>query len=597
MVQYPVNVYPDNVTLDTSYAGNDRDIHYTFKGDILKAYIVRIYDYNTGEVAVNDTPIYDYDHVNLVFRKLAFNDDTVTCAGLLPNITNNGNYVMQMMLIEGTNSGSGVQTNRFVLRGSLQEDHVAGDTTMVIEDKINTIYEWDLNVTNIREPYKVTEGEVEYSLNVMRIKIGNKLGLIKSYNYETGEITVAPIDGQPFGELDKGTSYQIYCNYLITNVYYFNVANRPQITNLYATFDAFGIHVSAAYSQLQNLPLKYFNIELQKKSSSDVYHTIAKTKDIYSVDIRYDFVDDYDYYDMGGNDETRKYRFIVNTVSQEGVVVTATSNDFIAPARSSTEVISNTSVSANKGTNEIFVQWTETGIMRSYRLYRIDADENYGIKPYKVLLADLTSTTGFHDITASTNKNYKYMIVPYSSNIGSTEIDTAVMTAAINMKQYGYSITAIKDSGKDADGKPFYFMGDTWKFIGEIDDVTVTQNTDKSLHVGYGKYSAVTSTNVNYASGTLSALIGQMYCPTFKFRDDIKLVEAWREFITQDCQFILRSQKGDVWMVNITDNPTTEYQENIKQLPTRINFSWAECGNVEDILLGQSLPPKYHDRW
>jgi hypothetical protein len=50
-------------------------------------------------------------------------------------------------------------------------------------------------------------------------------------------------------------------------------------------------------------------------------------------------------------------------------------------------------------------------------------------------------------------------------------------------------------------------------------------------------------------------------------------------------------------MVNITDNPTTEYQENIKQLPTRINFSWAECGNVEDILLGQSLPPKYHDRW
>ena len=175
MIQYPVNVYPDNVTLDTSYDGNDRNIHYTFKGDILRAYIVRIYDYNTGEVVVNDTPIYDYDHDNLVFRKLAFNNDTVTCAGLLSNIANNGNYIMQMMFIEGTNSGAGVETNRFVLRGSLQEDYVAGDTTMVIEDKINTIYEWDLNVTNIREPYKVTEGEVEYALNVMRIKIGNKL--------------------------------------------------------------------------------------------------------------------------------------------------------------------------------------------------------------------------------------------------------------------------------------------------------------------------------------------------------------------------------------------------------------------------------------
>lgn len=595
MLQYPINVYPDNVTIDKADSHNDRSIHYTFKGDILKAYVVRFINYDTGNVVTNDAPVYDFDSENLVFRKLAFNNDTVTHGGLIPLLPSVGNYVMQMMLIAGTNSGAGVQADRFVLRGTLQDDYVSGSTSMTLEDKINNIYEWDLNVTNIRSPFSVTESGNVYDLNVMFIKINGVTAKITSYDYNTGVITLA----QGFyNNIPKGTPYQIYCNYLITSQYYFSTAPLPQVTNMNATFDAYGIHFTASYSQPQNLPLKYYNITMQKKTDSDVYHTIAQTENIYSVDIKYDFVDDYDFAGIGGNDTTRKYRFIVNTVSQDGVMISGVSSDITAPERTNTDIIDSISVNSNMSYNAIYVDWTVTQqVYRNYRVYRIDADENYGVNPQKLLVADIRSSTGFFDMTASTQKRYKYMVVPYNGWVlSSTEIDNAVLSDVAIVNKSGYSITAITDSGKDVNGKPFYLIGDTWIFTADIDNTTVTQNTDKTLHVGFGRYSSITSTNVNYMTGSVSGMLGTIDCSGKKFDDGIKVVEAWRDFITQNCQFILRSQKGDVWIVNITDNPTTEYDEKTANIPTRFNFSWAECCSVGDILTGDSLPVRYSDR-
>ena len=61
LLQYPINVYPDNVTVDGTTDANDRKVHFTFKGDMLRAYVVRFFDYETGNVVVNDSPIYSYD--------------------------------------------------------------------------------------------------------------------------------------------------------------------------------------------------------------------------------------------------------------------------------------------------------------------------------------------------------------------------------------------------------------------------------------------------------------------------------------------------------------------------------------------------------
>ena len=599
LLQLPINVYPSNgVTLDKTFTSeaNDTNVRFTFKGDILRACIIRFYDYETRSVVVNDTPIYDYDSENYVFRNIAYNNDEMIYGGLLSALSVTGSYVMRMLLVEGTIQTSGVETNHFVLRGTINEDCEAGSTTIKIEDKINSIFEWSLDPTGIKTPVTVTENGRTYELGSMNIIVNGEQKRISSYDYNTGELTLATGLTEA---VTKGTAYQIYSNYLMTEDYYFNTASMPVITNLYATFDAYGIHFTGNCNDI----ISYYNVIMQKKSDSNVYYDIAETERIYSQRIKYDFCDDYDYMGLGGNDETQIYRFIVKACARNGMYISATSNDIIAPNRENTNILNSTSLTVTKGWNSIFIQWEKNQSHETepwgYRIYRINSKENYGSFPYKQLVYDISgSYGGFEDYTASTHGSYKYMIVPYYyGSASSTRIAKAVLTDEITTSLYGYTITAITDTNKDADDKPFYVIGDTWKFVADIENTAVTQNMDNVLHVGYGKYSSKTSTNVNYASGSLSAYIGQVSCVNgIDCRDDIELVKKWREFITQDCLFIIRSQKGDVWVVNVVDNPSTEYQEDDSQLSTKISFSWAECCKIEDILIGEYLPPKYKDR-
>lgn len=588
MLQLPINVYPHNVTIDTTNIPVGSGIQFIFKGDTLKAYVVRFYNYNTDGVAVNDTAVYDYDPQNLFFRNIAYNNSTVKQLTALNVLPLNNEYIMKIMLIEGTVQQSGIETNRFVLRGQTIEAASYGDNVLKIEDKINSIYEWDLSPTNIRKPYHIVENDIGYDLNVMTISINGEVYKIMSYNYETGELT---LNHGLQSAIEEGTSYQIYANYLITEDYYFKTAMTPVLTNLYANFDSEGIHFTGKCNSL----ISYYTIKMQKKPYTGDYIDVFETDKIYSSQIQYDFLDDYDHADLnGGNSRTRQYRFIVNAVTRDGFNITGISDDFVMPERASIDIIGNTSLSSPKDSGYIWVDWTVEGIVpHRYRVYRIDATEPYGYNPKKQLVAD-TSQKGFFDISISKKGKYRYMIVSYLPKDNSDEIDNAVITETIQLDHFGYTISAITNTDTEIAGIPFYLYDsqgrNTWTFLAEVEDTTFTQNLDNTLHVGYGKYSSKTSTSVNYLSGTLSAYLGQIHCPSARFEDDIALVKAWREFISQDCQYILQSPKGDALLVNIVESPTTEYEESNPKLSTKFTFSWAECGSLNDIMINDDIP-------
>lgn len=657
MVQNPINVYPDNgITFDKNSNENETRLSFTFKGDSLKAYCVRYFDYNTGEIPTSDAIVYDYDTELMQYNILAYNNENVTLTGAFSGLNNVGSYIMQFMLVGGLTNYGGIATDRFVLRGELQEDYTSEETSFVVEDRINSIYEWDTSAP-IKRPITVIHSGASFLLNVMELRIGNESQRILSYNYDTGEIV---LENALSNDYDAGTPYQIYSNYLVTPQYYFNLATRPQIVAMNAEWNAYGVNFSAVYSQAQYHFLKYYTITMQKKTDSGVYYNIAKTGKRYSQKIEYNFVDDYDYevdvtksvtsdderfalttddvglgdvvrqgqlldrykdsyyyvsdinnlnnekgyskfYPLfGGNDETRIYRFIVNAIGQDGTDITAHSADFIAPARTGNVKFTRINPpKVEKWNNAVRIDFEGNLISNNIRVYRIEGENisQYGSFPHKTLIGDFWGSSSFVDYTASTHGEYVYMFVPYySGTVESSEINRAVLSDKIITSEYGYTITAIHDSGKDVNGLPFFLIGDTWKFITDINDTTVTQNTDKTLHNGFGKYSSLTSTQTNFMSGTLSAGIGNISCPDNTYNDTIEMVRAWREFITQDCQYILRSQKGDVWVVNVTDNPTTQYQENVPQLFTAIEFNWAECCGVNEIITGVVEPLRMQER-
>lgn len=606
MLQYPINVYPDKVTFDSQSQDADTGIHFVFKGDILNAVYIKVYDYETQELVIN-TVVAEPD-----LSPLAYNNDQVDINGILSSLNNNHySYVLQMMFCQVYKRSSTYYGNfdRFVSRGEITADYTANSTTLQIEDGINVIYEWNkvgdiCSANYIDVPVRLVSDEVMVAGIV--IEADGKRASIRSYNKATGEVTL----DVPFHvNLAKGTSYVLYSSYLITEQYFFKTIISPILEDAQLTTTADGLNYSAFYWQANRNMLKYYTLDLYKYCGNDWYYPIKQTDKIYSQNIDYTFAEDYDYAGLGGNDTTRGYKLVFTGVLQNGMVMTDEIT-YTAPQRSATQIASAVVPQWNLKTENaltVFVITADgaTTTNKAYRAYRLNADGlynpdtspnklliDYQQSPDKQLVYDGEWNGSFTDYTVSAQGSYRYMIVPYDRTANSTTIYAAVISDVITTEMDGYTITAIYDTNLNADNLMFYKYGDTWKFYADIQDTTMTQNMSKELHVGYGKYSTLTSTDVDYQSGTLSGMLGYMNCANKQFVDDIELVRAWRRFIAQDCQFILRSPKGDVWVVNVLDVPTTEYQENTTKYPTRFTFSWAECGNIKDILVGENAPPK-----
>ena len=128
-----------------------------------------------------------------------------------------------------------------------------------------------------------------------------------------------------------------------------------------------------------------------------------------------------------------------------------------------------------------------------------------------------------------------------------------------------------------------YKVGDTWTFVASIDSGEIVHNVNRNLHVGTSKYPTVSRGNNCYQTGSFSADLLEIKCPSAEIYDDIQKVNKWIKFINDDCLFILKSDKGDVWIVSITDNTSRSYDESVTPILTKVSYSWVEVDDPDNI--------------
>ena len=121
--------------------------------------------------------------------------------------------------------------------------------------------------------------------------------------------------------------------------------------------------------------------------------------------------------------------------------------------------------------------------------------------------------------------------------------------------------------------------------MAEIEDTDNTQNFNRVTHIGGGRYATVTGTDNNYISSSLTCELGRMNCGKKIFENDMDIMAEWRNFISQNCPYILRNQKGDVWLVRISDGGSIRYGEAGRQIDSTVTFSWVECGSIHDYII------------
>ena len=128
-----------------------------------------------------------------------------------------------------------------------------------------------------------------------------------------------------------------------------------------------------------------------------------------------------------------------------------------------------------------------------------------------------------------------------------------------------------------------YKVGDTWTFYAAIDSGDIVSNLNRNVHVGTSTYPTVSGTNNKYQSGSFTTDIVTLDCSTDTIYDNIEKVNKWIKFITDDCLYILKSDKGDVWIVAISDNPSRSYDESVNDIITKVSYSWTEVDSPDNI--------------
>lgn len=160
------------------------------------------------------------------------------------------------------------------------------------------------------------------------------------------------------------------------------------------------------------------------------------------------------------------------------------------------------------------------------------------------------------DWFAASNKTYRYHVVSIVEQDNEYKYTTERITNTVTPEWDCWSITALlpaeDESGfSECDGEIYrtdYTYG-TWRLFVEPEMDDVVQNMSPTVHETIHALPKVTSSEANYISGGITCGLGQIECSDKTFIDDIYKVEAWRKFITQKCVYLLKSPKGDVWVV------------------------------------------------
>lgn len=253
--------------------------------------------------------------------------------------------------------------------------------------------------------------------------------------------------------------------------------------------------------------------------------------------------------------------------------------------------INDQSFTANDQSNDVTVydsqitlNW-ETNAMYTFGIFRREVYRDGTVARFAHFLGNAKqsyihhSMYGFRfiDYSAANNSTYQYEIVVKDDRTGTNygAPCCAVYVYNVHTKWEGWRIIGLTPK-EDKVNRHYMQVGDEWKFISEIDSGDITRNITSALHVGTSAYAKTTRNNTKYESGSFTANLLSVSCPDNQVVDNIERVNKWMDFICGDNPFLLKSDKGDVWVVSIVNSPSRQYDETHDPIFTKVRYEWAE---------------------
>lgn len=500
----------------------------------------------------------------------------------------------------------------------------------------------DKAILKLRNPYYFEYPDhTQLLIGCAYIEVGHERRMITNYNADTGMITLAYGFGS--GTLSVGALYRLYTNYIESGYYDFKVRDIPTITANNEITNEAALYLSGTYSHPNHVNMESYSFKIYSSGASESYTNgqLASTFDD-SVDSLHLPLDTglstniigkriiiatstavdtwpvtngysstiyaYDsvtgiatlqrpiegtiepsvYYSILMENETlldesgKIYNYYLDfttfayfwdkqlsieleTVSKEKQITRKTiranwvsGNTPMGTAPTVTQLYDLQAVSIDFASNPGYVN-----------VYRRDSADSPWLHIGK------TSNGRFIDWGVGNNRTYTYRFTknnkaPLDSPSISTHFDGWTISALTPKESYSYQ-----------KNRTAYDVGETWHFYAGAQTNDIVHNLGIVQHTGTSEFPTTSRANTKYESGTFSMQLLTVECPANTIRDDIERVDRWKRFINGDHPFLLKSDKGDVWIVNIVNTPTRQYDETVLDIWTTVSYEWIQVDDTD----------------
>ena len=242
----------------------------------------------------------------------------------------------------------------------------------------------------------------------------------------------------------------------------------------------------------------------------------------------------------------------------------------------------------------------------TYMVYRKTARQSY----YD-FICQIKGYNRFKDYNIRSNENYHYLVtVPRVIN-GEYQyyyyenLNADLSQQFEQVKWDNWSICSIEELAnteeKEEDVKIIYQVtSNVWTLGLNMEEPTISQNINVSSWDTLGQYPKFSMGQRNYLSSTFTSFLGKIQewevdggslkkCSyterDFKYGDkysrEVDKMNAWKQFISDGELKLLKDNKGNSWIVYITDVPTYSMKTMSNSQPTVISFNWKEAEDVD----------------
>ena len=171
------------------------------------------------------------------------------------------------------------------------------------------------------------------------------------------------------------------------------------------------------------------------------------------------------------------------------------------------------------------------------------------------------------------------------------EFKDSVKANSFNWNIYGLRHIDDKLSTNETKfNKKHFQITQSFEFISEIEGGDITSHLGFHVHNG-GEKPCTTRCEEHYESGSFSADLLTVACTTEngtenQFDNSFTRQNQWLEFIKNNDLFMLKSPKGDVWVVSLTENGANRsYDTAGNEIFTQISYDWVEVYNINDCII------------